>query len=137
MQLSEHFTLEELTFSQTAARHDYDNTPNAEQIENLRQLCVHILEPLRAACNAPIRITSGYRSPKVNAAVGSKPSSQHLQGQAADFHVDGMSIKEIIAKVQELNLPFDQLIDEFSGNGGGWVHVSYSPRHRRQVLKIG
>lgn len=132
MQLSQHFELSEFLVSQTATRKKIDNTPPPEAIENLRLLCQHILEPLRVAAGKPIRISSGYRSPKLNAAIGSKPNSQHIVGQAADFTIAGLSVAETVKLIQELGLPFDQLLDEF----GAWVHCSYSPRHRRQFLKI-
>lgn len=137
MKLSNNFELSEFVISQTAARKGINNTPPPEVIENLKELCVNILEPLRAHVGLPIRISSGYRSPALNAAVGGAKTSQHVFGQACDFTIARMSIPEIIKTIRELNLPFDQVIDEFSSGGHGWCHVSYSPRHRRQVLKIG
>lgn len=133
MNLSPHFTLEEMIDSQTATRKGINNTPPEGAIENLRLLCQFILEPLRTAAGKPIRISSGYRSLKLNRAIGSKDDSQHIKGQAADFTVTGLSVAETVKLIQELGLPFDQLLDEY----GAWVHCSYSPRHRRQVLKIG
>lgn len=132
MKLSPHFELSEFVFSQTAIRKKLDNTPPEGAIENMRQLCLHILEPLRNATGKPIRISSGYRSAKVNAAIGSKPNSQHITGQACDFTIPGYTVQQVIAKVQELELPFDQLLNEYDS----WVHISYSNRHRRQVLTI-
>jgi uncharacterized protein YcbK (DUF882 family) len=132
MQLTEHFTLSEFTLSQTATRKGINNEPTPEAIENLKALCLHILEPLREAANAPIRISSGYRSLALNRTIGSKDDSQHIKGQAADFTVSGLSVAQIIELIQKLDLPFDQLLDEYSA----WAHCSYSPRHRRQVLKI-
>ena len=89
------------------------------------------LERIRALLGHPIHVNSGYRSPEVNAAVGSKPTSQHMKGEAADIIVRQHyeALKWIAG-----NLPFDQLIDEFPPRG--WIHVSYSPAHRRQMLVI-
>lgn len=121
MQLSEHFTLEELTLSDFAVRHGIDNTPTNEVIDNLRQLCVHVLEPLRTLIGKPIGITSGYRSPLVNQAIGGAKTSQHVKGQAADIHVSGITVPELFAIVKSSGIKVDQCISEFDR----WVHVSY------------
>lgn len=130
MNIGSHFTLDELTRSQTAARKGIANNPGASEIACLRELVAHILDPLREKLGKPILVSSGFRSVPVNAAVGGVASSQHCSGQAADINVNGMSVAELAAFIRKLNLPFDQLIDEF----GSWVHVSYGPKHRRQVL---
>lgn len=129
MQIGKHFTLEELTHSQTAVRLGIPNLPGPSEIANLRCLSAHILDPLRRHIG-PVVISSGYRGPKLNAAVRGSRSSQHVQGLAADITVPGHSIAFVVSTIRKLNLPFDQLIDEF----GSWVHVSWSPRHRREVL---
>lgn len=129
MQLSKHFTLAEMTVSQKAARLGLSNRPSPDEVENLRRLCVNVLEPLRGYLG-PIVVSSGYRSPKVNAAVGGARTSQHVQGLAADILVPGHSVPFVVATIRKLKLPFDQVIDEF----GAWTHVSWSPRPRGQVL---
>src|SRR5690606_11146330 len=89
------------------------------------------LDPLREAIGRPVNVSSGFRNEAVNRLVGGSKTSQHRFGEAADINVPGMSVTEVIAKIKELKLPFDQVIDEF----GSWVHVSYGPRQRRQGLK--
>lgn len=131
MKLTDHFDLDELTASQTADRLGLDNTPTPEVIANLTALCVHVLEPLREALGQ-VLISSGYRSPAVNAAIGSGPTSQHVEGRAADLSVKGRSLDEVFNWLLA-HEPVDQVIREFPP--GGWVHVSHDPaRHRRQGL---
>lgn len=130
MKLSNHFTIDELTVSQEAARNGISNAPNEDVIENLRKLCAKVLEPLRVALGSPVVVTSGYRSPEINKMIGGNPTSQHMTGQAADIIVPGLTSHELFHKINELELPFDQLIEEF----GRWVHVSYSDNPRGQKL---
>ena len=136
MRLSEHFTLEELVFSQTAARTGLDNTPDEAAVANLKRLCVLLLEPIRCVVFAPIQVTSGYRSPAVNALIGSKRTSQHTIGCAADIKVQGRSPDDVVQAVIAAKLPYDQLICEFNA----WTHVSVTSianeKPRRQVLII-
>jgi zinc D-Ala-D-Ala carboxypeptidase len=132
MQISKHFTLGELTLSQTAVRHGLDNHPNEKALDNLRALCEYVLEPLTEAVEAPVHINNDYRAPMVNKAVGGVETSQHCYGQAADITIPGMSISEVIALVRSLKLPVDQCIDEFNS----WTHVSYrvDGKNRRHFL---
>ena len=125
------FTLKELTASATAVRRGIDNTPPSRWIiDNLVRLVDNILDPLREVYGGPVHISSGYRSGILNAAVGGSPRSQHLQGQAADLYADTLAgTRRLFLLIQSLGLPFDQLIWE-----GSWIHVSYGPRHRRQVI---
>lgn len=129
-----YFTFDELSRSETAVRLNIDNTPSPAARSNLAALTDNILDPLRQAWGKPITVNSGYRCPALNRAVGGSTTSQHMSGQAADIttgnKVDNARLFQL---VQDLGLPFDQLIDE---QGFAWIHVSYSPRHRRQVLKI-
>lgn len=129
MKLSKNFSLDEFTLSEYAIRRGIDNTPNAEQIENLRQLCIWILQPLRDALNKPVVISSGYRSPEVNAGIGGSKTSQHMKGQAADIYVPGMTIQELYELIRD-SLPYDQVIQEFNR----WVHVSYAEPQRKQAM---
>ena len=140
MQLSPHFSLLEMLESQTARRKAIAEqfTPPQEVIDNLKALCEHILEPLRVAVGKSIHINSGYRRDKLNKAVGGAKTSQHLMGQAADLKPTGMTHAQLFHKIQELNLPFDQLIWEYgTKEEPAWVHVSYGPRMRKQVLWVG
>ena len=135
MKLSEHFTLEELTASDTAARLGIDNTPPVYVIENLKRLCA-LLEDVRHAVGKPIRISSGYRCLKVNHAVGSRDTSQHLQGCAADIKVQGVTVDELMKVIIGAGVKFDQLIREFDS----WVHISVpntpadKPRHSMLII---
>lgn len=130
MQLSKNFNLTEMTRSEAAARGGFDNTPPPEAVENLRALCVNVLQPLRDAMGRAMRVNSGYRGPDANRAVGGSATSQHCKGEAADIEFDGFDNKLLAQKIIELRLPFDQLILEGYKAGdpnSGWVHVS----HRR------
>lgn len=122
MNLSEHFTLEELTASQEAARSALRNEPNDVQVEALRALCERVLEPLRARVKRPIVVSSGYRSKSLNTRIGGSPGSQHCKGEAADIIVPGMEVADVVGLIRAMRLPFDQVIDEFAS----WVHVSHS-----------
>ena len=134
MKLSGHFSLSELTKSQTAVRKGIDNKPTLDHIENLTELCTHILEPTRRNFGKPMVITSGYRSEELCEAIGSSKNSQHAKGEAADFEMFGLDNKSL-AKYIKNNLIFDQLILEFYKNddpASGWVHCSYSKEENRK-----
>lgn len=137
--LSEHFTLKELTRSETATRKGIDNTPGPAHMHNLTLVCKNILEPVRNHFGKPVQINSAYRGPKLNAAVGGSAKSQHCNGEAVDFEIDGMSNYDLAKWVSE-NLDFDQVILEFynpkEGPNSGWVHASYasSGKQRKQIL---
>ena len=129
MNLSNSFTLEALTFSETAIRKDLDNTPNDEQISNLTELA-QALERVVYLLGYPIHISSAFRSPKVNAAVGGSPTSAHMEGYAADFTCQAFgSPLEVCKAISESDIGFDQIIQE-----GTWVHFSVDPRMRREIL---
>lgn len=134
MQLTDHFTLSELTRSETAERRHIDNTPSQEVVDNLRALCRNVLEPARVAFGEPIYITSGYRCPALNKAVGGKPTSQHLRGEAADLQVKGVrNLKRLYNAILDHGV-FDQLLYESNGTTK-WIHVSYtSYGNRRQAI---
>lgn len=123
MQLTEHFTLSEFVRSETAENKHIDNTPSQEVVDNLRALCRNILEPARVAFGAPIYITSGYRCPALNKAVGGKPTSQHLRGEAADLQVRGVKNLRSLYKIID-HLPHDQLLYESNGTTK-WLHISF------------
>ena len=129
MNLSAHFTLEEMTHSETASRKGLDNKPNEDVIANLTELAL-ALERVRAVLQCPIIISSGYRSPKVNAAIGSISTSAHCQGYAADFIAPGFGAPQEVAKaIIAAGVTFDQLISE-----GTWLHFSVSPQGRNEIL---
>lgn len=134
MNLTAHFTLEEMITSDTAVRRGLDNSPPADVLENLYQLA-SLMERVRSALgDLPISISSGYRSPKVNALVGGSPSSQHLTGHACDFncHAYGTPYQVVLALI-DARLPFDQIINEY----GRWVHISWSDQPRGHILTKG
>ncbi len=130
IKLSDNFFLNEFIISQVAERHGYRNNPNEKQIENLRLLCMNVLQPLREIINVPIFINSGFRSFDVNAAVGGRFNSQHLEGKAADFIAPSMNLVDVFNIVLQ-QLQFDQLIFEF----GKWIHVSWNGElNRKDVM---
>ena len=138
MKLTDNFTLAELTKSQTAERCGIDNNPDKEHIENLQRLCDNILQPVRDYFQKPVTISSGYRSPELCLAVGSTIKSQHTEGKAADFEIDGIPNLQLANWIYK-NLDFDQLILEFwnpAEDNSGWVHCSYNEdQNRKQYLK--
>ena len=138
MQLSKNFNLVEMTKSQTATRKGIDNTPSAEHQGNLQSLCMHVLQPIRDHFSQVVTVSSAYRSPDLCLAIGSKITSQHAKGQAADFEIFGVSNKELADYINE-NLEYDQLILEYwteSDPNSGWVHCSFTESNkRRQYLK--
>jgi hypothetical protein len=135
MKLTENFTLEELTVSEIAVRKNLDNTPNATESTNLIRTAL-LLEQVRELLKKPILVNSAFRSKPVNDAVGSKDSSQHRIGCAADIRVPGMTPKQVVQACIDANIPFDQIIEEF----GSWTHISVpntaSTAPRRQALII-
>ncbi len=134
-----YFTIEELCASDTARRRGIDNRPSAAIAGKLQTLIEQLLDPIRAAWGAPITINSGYRSPKLNAAVGGVSTSQHLKGEAADITVGSTADnKRLFDKIVELQkagrIAFDQLIDE---SGYKWIHISYrAGANRNQILHL-
>lgn len=132
-----YFTLKELTRSVTAKNKGIDNTPGEVEKNNLIALVENVLDPLREAWGQPIIITSGYRCPALNRAVGGAAASQHVKGEAADIRTVSDTVednKALYELIKILNLPIDQCINEY---GYDWIHVSYSPRNRRKFFSIG
>ena len=139
VQLTKHFSLEELCASNTAYERGIQNKPNAQQIISLVYLAAYVLEPLREAMHEPIPISSGFRCEQLNRAVGGVSNSQHMKGQAADLCIGGdMKKGRKWFDYIKTHLNFDQLIWEHSSNGTYWVHVSFVHpdfgRNRRQAI---
>jgi hypothetical protein len=129
MNLTEHFTLEELT---ATSHRQFDNTPNDAEMANLVKLA-EFLEQVKAALDGkPVMINSAFRSKQVNDSVGSKDTSQHRTGCAADFKVPGMTPDTVVRAIIAAGLPYDQIIREFDA----WTHISISDKPRRQALII-
>ena len=131
-QLSAHFTLEEMIASQEAARRGLDNTPSADVLEHLGEMCAK-LEEVRALLGRPIMISSGYRSPQLNAAIGGATNSAHMLGYAVDLICPGFGPPLAVCReIEKAGLSYDQLIHEF----GAWTHLSFDPQSRRESLRI-
>lgn len=136
MRLSDNFTLEEMVRSTTAEARGIDNTPSQDEIDNLKELCQNVLQPIRDKYGKPIYINSGYRCPLLNRAVGGVNNSQHKSGQAADIRSeDNKELWDLIVDMRNKNeLIFDQLIDE---SNLSWIHISYKKENNRnQILYL-
>jgi hypothetical protein len=134
--LTPHFTLDELTASESAERNGWDNTPSDAELDNLKRLA-NLLEQVKVVLGGkPIMINSAFRSKKVNDAVGSKDTSQHRIGCAADIRVPGMTPDEVVRKVIASGISYDQVIREFDR----WTHISIpnsedvSPRKQALII---
>jgi zinc D-Ala-D-Ala carboxypeptidase len=139
MKLSEHLSLSEVIRSESAKRNGISNMPTPEHIENFKILATKVFEPIREHFGVPIRISSGYRSKELNRLIKGSSSSQHCKGQAIDIDMDGTSNgvtnTDVFNYIKD-NLPFDQMIWEFGNEDNpDWVHVSYVPEGRKQILK--
>lgn len=128
MRLTEHFTLQEFTDSQIATRRRLDNTPAPRIIDNLKRVA-EVLEQVRELIKRPIVVSSGYRSPALNVAVGGASKSAHVQGLAADINAVGMSSRDLAQMIAASPILFDQLIYE-----GTWVHIGLSEGVPRQQV---
>lgn len=131
-----HFTIQELSKSTKADLLRIDNTPPENIAKSLEALIDNVLDPLREAWGAPIQVTSGYRCPAVNKAVGGSATSQHVLGEAADIRAipnTRTNNKKLYGLIKKLGLPVDQCINEYDYS---WIHVSYGPRNRRMYFTI-
>jgi hypothetical protein len=134
MQLTENFSLHELTKSETALRLNLDNTPDEAVIDRLRLLAQKVLQPVRDHYGVGVKVNSGYRSPESNAAVNGSKTSDHCLGRAADIEIPGVPNAELAQWIMD-NLDYTQLILEFYTPGipdSGWVHVSYDPNNLKK-----
>ena len=127
--MTPHFTLAELT---ATSHRQFDNTPNEKELANLQKLAEFLEQVKTLLDGKPIMINSAFRSKAVNDSVGSKDTSQHRLGYAADFKVPGMTPDQVVRALVASDLPYDQVIREFDA----WTHVSISPSPRRQALII-
>lgn len=127
--MTEHFTLAELT---ATSHRQFDNTPNETELANLQKLAEFLEQVKTTLDGKPIMINSAFRSKQVNDSVGSKDTSQHRLGYAADFKVPGMTPDQVVRAIIASDLQFDQIIREFDA----WTHISISPSPRRQALII-
>ena len=131
MNLSAHVTLVEFQDSSTATTHGINNKMNESQIASAKLLCENVFEPLRSYLNTPIKISSGFRSLQLNKMIKGSSTSQHTKGEAMDLQIGSKGFNFIKDK-----LNFDQLIWEFGNDENpSWVHVSFSSKNRKQVLK--
>lgn len=140
--LSENFTLEEMIYSETAEKKKMDNTPSLAVIHNLEELCKNLLQPIRDAYGKPIKVTSGYRSARLNYAVGGSPTSAHRLGWAADLKPASGKYEDfekfVINFIKESGIAFDQIIREVNGKSK-WLHVAIrngSGKQRKQLFDI-
>ena len=133
--MTKHFTLNELTRSATAARKGIDNNPDQEAEGNLYSLCENVLEPIRKYLGEPLRVNSGYRSQKLNKAIGGARWSQHLEGEAADITCTGRNAEIVRYALKALD--FDQLIWEYgTDEEPQWVHISFRDGgNRKEALR--
>jgi len=134
MQLTNNFSLAEMTKSETALRLNLPNDPSQEVIDNLKALCEKVLQPVREHYGKGVKVNSGFRHPDVNAAVGGVRTSDHCMGQAADIEIPGVPNHELADWIAN-NLDFTQVILEFYTRGvpdSGWVHVSYVPSNLKK-----
>lgn len=131
MNLSAHVTLAEFTYSDSAVKHGINNQMSESQIASAKLLCENVFEPLRIYLNTPIKISSGFRSAQLNKLIKGSTTSQHSKGEAMDLQIGAKGFNFIKDK-----LNFDQLIWEFgTSDQPDWVHVSFSSKNRKQVLK--
>lgn len=132
-QLTEHFLLSEFTKSSTARRLNIANIPSKEIVENLKYGCVHILEPLRSKVGIPIRINSGYRCERLNRAVGGVSNSYHLQGCAADIHLDSNNDAELLFQALKKIDAVDVCLFEHAATSI-WLHVQWRPNGKPRCI---
>ncbi len=134
MNLTQNFTINELTYSVTANANKIDNRPSVYVIDNLKALCENVLQPLRDYLGCPVKVTSGFRCAVLNKKIGGTKNSQHLYGQAADFIVPRKNLKDVYNYIKH-NLPYDQLLYEYN-KSDKWIHVSYRTDGHNRKLAI-
>lgn len=126
------FKISELIYSETAIKNNINNMPDINSLDNMLELIVYCLQPIRDKLKKPMNITSGFRNPIVNRLVGGVSNSQHTNGQAVDFTVPGMTPAQVVDFIKKSGIEFDQLINEYDK----WTHISYNKnKNRKQILK--
>ena len=126
------FKISELIYSETAVKNNINNMPDINSLDNMLELIVYCLQPIRDKLQKPMVITSGYRNSQVNKLVGGVSNSAHLYGQAVDFTVSGMTPAQVVDFIKKSGVEYDQLINEYDK----WTHISYvKGKNRKQVLK--
>lgn len=132
-----YFSIKELSASTEARKMGIDNTPTADAVDNLTALVEEVLDPLRERYGRPIHVSSGYRCPRLNKAVGGEPTSQHVKGEAADIYVADKRDKSMLFSMIYYLLPYDQLIwEKGDDEAPSWIHVSYREgKNRRECLR--
>lgn len=135
MKLSPNFSLSEFTSSGTATRLGIPNTPGPDEVTALTALAKKVLQPLRDSLGIPLTITSGYRAPEVNAAVGGSGSSQHVKGEAADVMAAGKTAQELLVALKNCGVEWDQAI---TYDNKPHLHVSFTQKrsNRKQILRF-
>ena len=129
MQLTKNFSLAEMTVTKTK----FNNTPSEPIVENLRTLCIKVLQPAREGLNIPFTINSGYRSPEVNKAIGGVATSEHMKGYAADVTLGSKEKNKMLFEWIKKNCKYTQLINEYDFS---WVHVSYNPSNLKNQIVV-
>lgn len=126
------FKMSELIYSETAVKKNINNMPDINSLDNMLNLIVYCLQPIRDKLKKPMVITSGYRNSQVNKLVGGVSNSQHTNGQAVDFTVSGITPAQVVDFIKKSGIEFDQLINEYDK----WTHISFNKgKNRKQVLK--
>jgi zinc D-Ala-D-Ala carboxypeptidase len=137
MNLTPHFSLEEFCASNTAARHGIDNSLPLELYAAAKRTCIGLEEVRVLLRSNSIRISSGYRCPALNSLLGSRSTSQHLKAEAVDFTCPTFgTVDKIVKAIIASDIKYDQVIREYDKDGGGWVHISFSDKPKRQALII-
>lgn len=134
MKLTNNFSLSEMLISGAAYRYKYYEqfAPSENVVQNLKELCENVLQPLRDNLGVPVHVSSGYRCKRVNDKIGGAKTSQHVKGQAADIQIAGITTIDVCKKIVEMGINFDQMIEEY----GSWVHISFNARNnRKQILQ--
>lgn len=126
------FKISELIYSEKAIKNNINNMPDINSLDNMLDLIVYCLQPIRDYIKKPIIITSGFRNKEVNKLVKGVENSQHTKGQAVDFHINGLTISKTIELVKKSGVEFDQLINEHNN----WVHISFVKNKNRKEIKF-
>ena len=126
------FKISELIHSDIAIQNNINNMPDINALDNLLELTFYCLQPIRDLIKKPMIITSGFRNQQINFLAGGALNSQHKEGKAADFVINGMTPKQIIEIIKKSDIEYDQLINEYDK----WVHISFNKgNNRKQILR--